>query len=451
MAAVLIAGTSSGVGKTTISLGLTRCLVNRGYRVQPFKVGPDFLDPLHLSAAAEMPCYNLDSWMTSSGYVRSVFAEMSSKADVSIVEGVMGMFDGFSSEGLAGSSAEIARILGLPIVLVVDAGGMAGSIAPLVHGFADFAPSLNIAGVIANNCGSDKHAAMLKQALDVASLPPLIGALPKDALPRISDRHLGLVPPDEDSRALSDVIAAVLERYVDIDDVLEISQRATEIKAKRFENHRTAHADSPRIAVARDKAFFFYYPDNLKILEEHGALLLPFSPLTDRNLPDGVAAIYIGGGYPELYAAELAKNRHMIQAVKNHAASGTSIYAECGGFMYLCEALVGLDGKGIPMAGVIPAKAAMSDHCKALGYREVQVLHDQQETDAGLSFRGHEFHYSFELEEPGHVTGWSSAFAVSDRRGKAGLCGYRKGSVRASYLHLHFGSNPDGALALFMS
>ncbi len=452
MAAILVAGTSSGVGKTTVSLGLIRCLANRGYRVQPFKVGPDFLDPLHLSAAAGIPCYNLDSWMTSPDYVRSIFSQLSSKADISVIEGVMGMFDGFTPVGLAGSSAEIASILDVPVILVVDAHGIAGSLAPLVYGFSHFSSSLTIAGVIANNCGSDTHASMLRQALDAASLPPLLGALPQDALPRISERHLGLLPPDEDPRTLTDLIAPVLERNVNIDLLLELSRRAgkkpaTEIR--RVERHRTALADPPRIAVARDNAFFFYYPDNLKILEDHGAVLVPFSPLCDRRLPDGVSALYIGGGYPEAYASELAKNKTMMDAVRDHAASGAPVYAECGGFMYLGETFVDLDGNETPMAGVIPVQTAMSDRFKALGYREARILYDQKPTDAGASFRGHEFHYSFEIVKPGAGKGWSPAFAVSNRKGEAVMRGYRKGNVRASYLHLHFGSNPDAALTLF--
>ena len=751
--AILIAGVSSGVGKTSLTLGIVRALARRGLRVQTFKVGPDFLDPSYLALASGRPCYNLDGWMTGREYVRQLFARATADADAAVIEGVMGLFDGASPAGLEGSSAEIALWLNVPVVLVANAHGMARSLAAVVKGFAVLEPSLRLAGVIANQSGSERHRNWLAESLSSAGLPPLLGAVPRGALPTLQGRHLGLVTadsallPDETINQFADacekflcvagilptcsmgilpmsecstgilpvssqfpavssaspgssvsslaqqqqqqeqqqeqqqdmgrmpmpqVISPhaddrpILKRYganlphwtkigstyavcfrlgdsvpanvlanwqmgrqeivqraklqnreLTTFEIVELNQlfsdqieaylhagrgacymkdpRIAELIQKsllhfdgdRYElyawavmpNHVHAvvrpigphgivdilhswksftaneanrilgrkgkfwqeeyydhlirnesdfireinyvtgnpekagltdwrwvgrkSSDSPcstgilpvsaasvsslaqqqlqtqqqdragtaledmgrmpmlhkdtgkmpvphtRIGIARDAAFHFYYPDNLEMLQGLGAELVEFSPLGDRHLPPDLGGLYFGGGYPELHAAALWANQDMIQDVRRHVADGKAMYAECGGLMYLGQALTTPGGARVAMAGVLPIETAMLGKLKSLGYVQAAAapgtIWNPEGSAESAVLRGHEFHYSEIASDRAAAEGWQSAYATKRRDEQAGPEGYFKGSVLASYIHIHLASCPDAA------
>ena len=353
---LVIAGTQSGVGKTTVTLGLLYALARRGLTVQPFKVGPDFIDPGHHTRAAGRVCRNLDGWMLSREANLALFRRQAREADVAVVEGVMGLFDGYDGASEAGSTAQMAKWLGLPVLLVVDARAMARSAAALVHGFASFDPALSLAGVVFNRIGSAAHLEYLQQAL--SSLPGVrcFGGLPRDQELAIPERHLGLATAED--HPLDDAylghLADRLETHLDLEGLLAALPRLT------LPEEPAPAATPPlvRLGVARDRAFCFYYPENLELLASFGAELVPFSPLEDRELPAGLDGIYLGGGYPELYAEQLAANEGLKQALKAGAAGGLPIYAECGGLMYLAREIRDLEGRVHPMAGVLPFHGA---------------------------------------------------------------------------------------------
>jgi cobyrinic acid a,c-diamide synthase len=470
---LVIAGTGSGVGKTSLALGVVRELARRGLRVQTFKVGPDFLDPTYLTLASGRTCYNLDGWMTSRQYVCELFAQATADADAAVIEGVMGMFDGASPTGLEGSTAEIAGWLGAAVVLVAGAHGAARSLAATVQGFARFEPSVPICGAIANQCGSARHRAWLAESLAAAGGPPLLGAVPRDALPTLPSRHLGLVTADSQSvgEDVLDQLANACREHVDVDELLKRSTPArgdrhvaafraspllpspgpwpappgTSAGAKRL-----ALASGVRLGVARDNAFHFYYPDNLETLAESGAKLVPFSPLTDQELPRDLDALYFGGGYPELHAAELARNAPMLAAVRDFAASDRPVYAECGGLMYLGRSLATLDGRRHAMAGVLPLDTAMLPRLKSLGYAEAEFTANCLWGGSGQTCRGHEFHYSEITGNAAPPAGWLPAYTIRRRGGESRSEGFARKNVLASYVHLHWASRPD-AVAEFLS
>lgn len=444
---IVIAGTSSGVGKTSISLGIARAVAQRGQRVQTFKVGPDFLDPLHLAGASGTVCYNLDSWMTGTDYIQRLFTTVARDADISIIEGVMGMFDGADPAGIAGSTAEIAATLDSPVILVINTHGMSGSIAPVVKGFRDFHPDVTLAGAIANNCGSLRHVRLLRDALHAAGLPPLVGAIPRDSLPRIPDRHLGLVTPGQTGfpEDLFSDIASAVSSHVDLDMIVALARSAPALTAVPPAPPTIAQAPLRRIGVAKDKAFFFYYPDNLRLLEAGGAELVEFSPLTDTAVPRDLDALYIGGGYPEEYAEQLSANGAMRDSVRNYAESGGTVYAECGGFMYLGESMATTADRTFAMTGVIPVSTRMLPRLKTLGYADVTLAGDSVLGREGTKFRGHEFHYSDLSGHDNPPPGWSPAYVATNRAGNRKTCGFRKGNILAGYMHLHFGSNVEAA------
>ncbi len=460
---LVIAGTASGVGKTSLTLGLVRALTRQGLRVQTFKVGPDFLDPTYLARASGRTCYNLDGWMAGQPYVVQLFARATADADLAIVEGVMGMFDGASACGLEGSTAEIAAWLNAPALLVVDAHGAARSVAATVKGFAEFEPGVCVAGMVANRSGSQQHRLWLSQALDAASLPPLLGAVPQGAFPALESRHLGLVAADP--RSLTDQaleqLADACQEHLDLPHLLEIARAATAIDTQEPLVTLCAHGDrrvgpaceanvgppsrlpKVRLGIARDEAFHFYYPDNLESLEQAGAELVPFSPLADAALPPDLDRLYVGGGYPEVHASRLAANAGMLESVRSFAVS-RPIYAECGGLIYLARTVTALDGTRHALAGVLPVDVAMLRSLKALGYAEVSLLADGLWGPAGAVCRGHEFHYSEITGDDAQHHGWRQAYAMRCR-GRRLEEGFAKGLVLASYVHLHWASRPEWA------
>ena len=435
---LVIAGTQSGVGKTTVTLGLLAALRRRGLVVQPFKVGPDFIDPGHHTRAAGRVSRNLDGWMLDRETNAALFARQARGADVAVVEGVMGLFDGYDGLSDAGSTAQMAKWLGLPVLLVVNARAMARSAAALVHGFASFDPDLSLAGVIFNRIGSPTHLEYLQQGLTALPGVRAFGGLPRDAELAIPERHLGLATTEDHplGEAYLEHLANWLEAHLDLDGLLASLPRLSLPAAPTVKTIPPA----VRLGVARDQAFCFYYPENLELLAEAGAELVPFSPLNDRELPAGLHGLYLGGGYPELYAGPLAANAGLRQAIKAAAAAGLPIYAECGGLMYLATEIRDLEDRAHPMAGVFPFKVRMLPRLKALGYREVTLTAAGLLGPEGTRARGHEFHYSEMVGEPAGV---ARRYRVTPRKGgEAAAEGYSAGNVLASYVHLHFGSNP---------
>ena len=429
LSAIVVAGTHSGVGKTSVTLGLIGALRQRGLSVQAFKVGPDFIDPLHHQRASGRPGRNLDSWMLDPAVNRERFARFTADADVAVVEGVMGLFDGSEGKSDRGSTAEIARLLGLPVVLVVDAGAMARSAAAVIHGFTTFDPRLECAGVILNNVGGAIHADMVREAVDGAV--PILGALPGDAGVVMPERHLGLHLPNEARADYVERLAELISEHVDLDTLLAgtIARRTPDARAARAATRRPA----VRIGVARDEAFCFYYADNLELLELAGAELVEFSPISD-GLPSGLDGLYIGGGYPELHAAALAANSRTRAAVREFAASGRPVYAECGGLMYLAESLE-LDGVTHPLCGVLPFSTRMPAPLR-IGYVEVSTTGGV--LGEGRLARGHLFHHSEITGEPGT----NHHYELRTTRGETLAEGYGENNVLASYVHLHFASEP---------
>ncbi|WP_437724984.1 cobyrinate a,c-diamide synthase [Sorangium sp. So ce861] len=396
---LVVAGTASGVGKTTATVAIARALRARGLRVALFKCGPDYLDPTYHGRAVAGTSHNLDGWMMGRDAVLSTFAAEAAGADVALIEGVMGLFDGASPTGEEGSTAEIAKWLEAPVALVVDASGMARSVAALVQGFAGFDPALRVAAVVCNQVGSRGHLDILRQA---QRSPPVLGGLPRDEAQRFPERHLGLRTADEAAipEERFDHWGAQAEAWIGLDALLEIARGAPALPAASDATAAPAGASAAgaaprraRIGLAFDEAFHFYYADNLRRLEAAGAELVRFSPIHDARLPD-VDALYLGGGYPEVHAERLTENAALRAEIRAFAGRGGPIYAECGGLMYLTEAIRTLDGRAHPMVGLVPAEAAMCEKLQALGYVEVETQARTILGGAGLRFRGHQFRYS---------------------------------------------------------
>lgn len=439
----MIAGAASGVGKTTVTVGLARALRARGLRVAVFKCGPDYLDPTYHARASGSPSHNLDGWMMGRDAVLATFTRAARDADIALIEGVMGLFDGASPTEESGSAAEIAKWLRAPVLLVVDASGMARTIAAVAQGFASFDRDLDVAAVICNRVGSRGHLDLLRKAL---SRPPIVGGLPDEPSLRFPERHLGLVQADERS-----VPEALLAQWGDrvtewcaVDAIVEIARRAAAFPEEFPEELSVRGAARRcRIGLAFDEAFHFYYEDNLRRLEEFGAELVRFSPVRDGRLPS-VDGLYLGGGYPEVHAEVLSQNRSMHEDVRAFATAGGPIYAECGGLMYLATGIRTLDDRLHPMVGLVPKPVVMRDRLQALGYVEVETQERSLLGPPGLRFRGHEFRYS---ELQGGAPDLDCLYSVRRRRGDRTFReGYRCGSVLASYVHAHWASNPLAAV-----
>ena len=419
-------------------------LAKRGIRVAPFKVGPDFIDPGHHSRITGVTSRNLDGWMLSKEYNLENFGRNAGGSDLAVVEGVMGLYDGYDGKSEAGSTAQMAKWLGLPILLVVDAKSMARSAAAVIMGFERFDPGLSFAGVIFNNLGSQRHLQYLIDAVKDHVAIPCLGGLVIDEKIAIPERHLGLVTQEDHAldQETINLLADIVEKSIDLDLLIKnlpeinVSDRLEPLS-------RGAKDKTVRIAVARDNAFCFYYQDNLELLEGQGAELAFFSPISGDDLPPNIDGIYIGGGYPELFGDKLAKNSKLRARIKEKSDDGMPIYGECGGFMYLCEALLDQNGNRYPMAGCFPFTTAMFPRLKALGYREITLTRDTIIGNQGLTIRGHEFHYS-ELNKRAQEV--KSAYRISDRLGlDKPPDGYLVNRTLGSYNHLHFGSQPEAA------
>lgn len=498
---LVVAGTHSGCGKTTVALALMAALTRSGLRVQPLKAGPDHIDPGLHAAVTGRPGWNLDGWMCGPEGVRRSFAravsfgEPDCPPDIAVIEGVMGLFDGASARGGQGSTAEVAALLNASVLLVADVRGMSRSVAALVGGYARFDPALRCAGVVCNRAGGPGHRDLLREALAVHCPDvPLLGLLGRDEMLELPARHLGLAQAHEhcwtelSARLARWFEAGMADAGQNLDGLLaRCTAKATPpappvpadtpaecatpgsvtpangapLPPRHREAHVPAHGRANtvrvRIGIARDAAFSFLYPENLFLLEAAGAELVFFSPLDDATLPHDLGGLLLPGGYPELYAARLAANTAMRDAVRALAARRIPVHGECGGFMYLLRSLTDAAGVRHAMTGCLPGDSRMDTRLRALGYRETHTLHPSPFGPAGTVLRGHEFHYSHlaPLADPHAVAdaphGTPPAqplWTLRDRNdaflGPEGLC---RGSVSGSYVHLHFGSNPDAARA----
>lgn len=464
IARVVIAGTSSGAGKTTVACGLIGALRARGARVQGFKVGPDYIDPSHHALASGRPGRNLDAFLSGPELIAPLVRHGSEGAEIAVIEGVMGMFDGASGRGELASTAHVAKLLRAPALLVLDAAAMARSAAAIVHGYRTFDPDVDVAGVIFNRVGSDHHEQLLREALEPLGVP-VLGALRRDERMATPERHLGLVPAGEREAAAREALGALAEamaRYTDLEGIERIARGAPELAGATWSaspdgapaaGAPAGELDAPgggaRIALAAGPAFSFHYEENLELLRAAGAELAPFDPLSDESLPEDASALLLAGGFPEVYGAELEANAGLRAQVAAFAASGRPVLAECGGLLYLAQELDGHE-----MCGALPLRARMRERL-TLGYREAVAASATPWLDAGERVRGHEFHYT-QVEPAGAVAdgapdasasagaspGLAPAWTLS-ARGNVRAEGYAGGGIQASYLHVHWAAHPQ--------
>ncbi len=438
---VVIAAPMSGSGKTTVVTGLLAAMRTRGFKAQSYKIGPDYIDPGYHALASGRSAHNLDAWLVSKERLADIFISTMADADVAVIEGVMGLYDG-GKNGVS-STAEIAKLLKAPVLLVVNAKSMGESAAALVMGFKQHDPEVNRAGVILNRLGSDTHRAMIEEALEKMGVP-VFGAIKRNDAMTMPERHLGLVPVEESVRERETVeeIGRVIGASVDIERIVELAKSAPPVEEGR--GFSIAAQSKARIAVARDEAFSFYYPESLAVLRQKGAELVFFSPLHDKELPE-VDGLILGGGFPEMFAKELYENESMRASIKDAAEKGMPIYAECGGFMYLMRRVTDFDGDVFPMLEVIPGEVVMNRKLQTVGYVSAEMQRDTVLGPKGTVLRGHEFHFSSECE-PEAGADYPRAFTFRKTRNPAPYpAGYAKGNILGSYLHLHFAGAEDAA------
>ncbi|WJQ82873.1 cobyrinate a,c-diamide synthase [Brevibacillus brevis] len=436
---IVIAGTGSGAGKTTVTIGLMAALKRKGHTVQGFKCGPDYIDPTYHTAVTGRASRNLDSFMLEHEIVKEIFVRGSEGADISIIEGVMGMYDGKEATSDKGSTAEISILTGSPVLLVVNCQSMARSAAAIVKGFQLLNPQARIVGVIANKVGSEGHHKIVKAAIEQECGIPVVGYLKRENELEIPERHLGLVPSVErgELTPLFEKLADLIAETVDLEQIWELA-KAEPLQAEPALFAPRKASANVTIAVAKDPAFHFYYPENLELLEAYGAKLAFFSPLAGEGVPEDADGLYIGGGFPEEFAAELSQNEAVKQSIRSAITKGLPTLAECGGYMFLTEAIVTTDGDSYPMVGLIPGKVTMQKKLAALGYREVRGKEGNFLIGTEEQAKGHEFHYSTyasDQELP-------AAYETKGLRGTKPE-GYVQENLVAGYTHLHFGSNPD--------
>ncbi len=448
----MIAATHSGAGKTSWTLGILAALARRGLSVQPFKAGPDYIDPSLHSLLSASPSRNLDTRLVSGPRIRALFRAHAAKADISLVEGVMGYYDGAGPHDDSGSGASLARLLDLPVFLIIDISGTSSSAAAMALGFIRYRRPSRIAGFLLNRAGSEAHYRLVRESVEMATRLPVLGYLPADRAICLPERHLGLVSGAENAEfsRIAGRLADSVEEHVDLDAILAIARSAVDPGAGSRESFLRASFPSlpvARIAVARDEAFSFYYEDNFDILRRLGAELVFFSPLRDAALPEACTGLYLGGGYPELHAADLEANIAMRKAIRDFADAGCPVFAECGGYMYLMDSIVVGDGSAWSMAGVFRGRAIMGERQAALGYHDAVLQRDCILGRAGDRLVGHRFHWS-RIEAgtaagPGYEAG--AAILVSRPGGEPLPDGLVRKAVFASYLHIHFASDPAPA------
>ncbi|MFC7964798.1 cobyrinate a,c-diamide synthase [Streptomyces cinereoruber] len=438
VARLVIAAPSSGAGKTTVATGLMAAFAGRGLAVSPHKVGPDYIDPGYHALATGRPGRNLDAYMCGTGLVAPLFLHGSRGCDLAVVEGVMGLYDGTADQGELASTAQVAKLLKAPVVLVVDASSQSRSVAALVHGFASWDPEVRIGGVILNKVATDRHEHLLREALGESGVP-VLGVLRRAPAVATPSRHLGLVPVAERQAAAVEAVAAQAEQVLagcDLEALLALARSAPELHAEAWSPEVVGPAVAgarPRIAVAGGAAFTFSYAEHTELLTAAGAEVVTFDPLRDEALPEGASGLVIGGGFPEVYGGELSANEPLRKAVADLAASGAPVAAECAGLLYLARSL---DGR--PMCGVLDADARMSERL-TLGYRDAVAVSDSVLAPAGARMRGHEFHRT--VIEPG--AGERAAWGL--RQPVRRVEGFVRGGVHASYVHTHWAGAPEAA------
>lgn len=439
---VMIAAPSSGSGKSVIASGLME-IFSRQTCVQAFKVGPDYIDPMYHTAATGRSSRNLDTWMLSPQAVMRIFFQAAQGASLSVIEGVMGLFDGYDSDPYNGSSAFLAILLKCPLILALDCSSMSGSAAAVVHGMNTFSNSLHLSGVICNRVGSESHGQWLKKAIEEYTSIPVLGLIPNLPALRIPERHLGLFTVAENPSKAKEFLgraAIALSQHLDLDRILAIANSAPPLSIpNELAVNKPASEPIVRLAVAQDEAFCFYYEENLELLRRAGAQIIPFSPLKDECLPEDVDGIYFGGGYPELYARQLNQNGRLKKQIRDCIRQQMPVYAECGGLMYLTDGIICDQGR-IPMVGALPGWCELSDRL-TMGYRDVVTLQPTLLAGSRVRLRGHEFHYSH--WQTGHTQ--TAAYQISSRYAnpEPELEGFASQNVLASYIHLHFAQNPQ--------
>ena len=441
VARLVIAAPSSGAGKTTVATGLMAAFASRGLSVSPHKVGPDYIDPGYHALATGRPGRNLDAYMCGTELVAPLFAHGSRGCDLAVVEGVMGLYDGAAGQGELASTAQVAKLLRAPVVLVVDASSQSRSVAALVHGFASWDPQVRLGGVILNKVASDRHEELLREALEESGVP-VLGVLRRAPAVATPSRHLGLIPVAERQAQAVDAVAAQAEQVrsgCDLEGLLALARSAPPLDAEAWAPPAAPSPAGrrPVVAVAGGAAFTFSYAEHGELLRAAGAEVVTFDPLRDESLPEGTSGLVIGGGFPEMYAAELAANEPLRKAVAGLAASGAPVAAECAGLLYLARSL-----DGTPMCGVLDADARMSERL-TLGYRDAVAVNDSVLAPSGTRMRGHEFHRTVIEPGAGPLAAWG--LRQPERR----VEGFVRGGVHASYVHTHWAGAP-GVAARFV-
>ncbi|KUO75811.1 MAG: cobyrinic acid a,c-diamide synthase [Desulfosporosinus sp. BRH_c37] len=455
---LVLAGTHSGVGKTTLATGLMAALKKRERPIQGYKVGPDYIDPSYHAAATGLPSRNLDRWLLGE-HLPTVFAQSSGER-WAVIEGVMGLFDGMSGTAGFGSTADVAKLLQAPIILIVDASSMSRSVAALVLGFKTYDPEVNLQGVILNRVKSSAQEKILREALNDLQIP-VLGVLPKEVALHLPERHLGLVPVGEGGllEGFIDTLAQLVTKHVDLEQVERLMLGAPDFNESIFVNKNTiipteggsstnpvpiptkliAQDHKFRLGLALDEAFLFYYQDALDLAKRLNFVIVPFSPLHDVVLPPDLDGIFIGGGFPELHLDRLSKNLTFLDSLRSYAASGKPIYAECGGYMYLGRSITDFEGREVPLAGLIPMKAEMTRRLQGIGYRRGVFREDNFLGPRGTTVQGHEFHYS----RVTYNQDFPPAYELFKGNQSVRMEGYARDNIVASYLHLHFSGQSE--------
>lgn len=440
---VVIGASKSSSGKTTVSLGIMRALCAMGLKVQPYKAGPDYIDAAHHSLAAGRPSRNLDTWMLKEDVVRGLFVRASLGCDISIIEGAMGLFDGYGGTAV-GSTAHLARALDAPVVLILDGTNGEQSIAAGLFGFLKYDPKVKIKGVIINKISSEERFRKIKAAVDAKKWGiEVLGFFPKDESLSIKERHLGLMPGCEDRGLISkhEKMGELAAKHINLKALLKIAKGAPYLYSENRLFRGNSSCNGLTAAVAKDAAFNFYYEDNLDMLKDAGFELAYFSPLNDRTVPQEANFLYIGGGFPEVFAKALSENRPMLASIKKYGLNGKPLYAECGGLMYLTKGIRDFNRRKHSMAGLINCEVVMKEKRQALGYVEAQVIKDNILSKKGTRLRGHEFHYSELIPEGKLAYAYKrKRFLIGDKKED----GIISGNILASYLHLHFAT--DGSI-----
>lgn len=447
---VIIAGTHSGVGKTTLTLGIISALRKKGLSVQPFKTGPDYIDPTYHTSAAGKICVNLDTWLLSKNVVLELFKRRAGKADISIIEGVMGLYDGLR-DSEQGSTSHLAKILNCPVILILNVHSLSRSAGAMVLGYKEFDREIDIAGIILNNIASRNHYRYIKAAIEKKTKIPVLGYFPRDSNLKLSERHLGLIPREEKRLHLGfhQRLSKLVENNINLSRIIKIGRRVKLLPYNKEEIFKKEHPkDYVTIAIAKDEAFNFYYQDNLDILRHLGAKIVTFSPLRDKELPEGIDGLYIGGGFPELFASGLSKNKRLKRLIYQKAEDGLPIYAECGGLMYLVEALIDFKKRKFPMVGVFKCAVSMGNRLHRMGYVSLRVIKDNILGRRGDRNRAHLFHWSRLVGRTKHL---SFAYEVIKDKDKIIYDGLVKKNVLAGYTHLHFASNVQFAKSFIKS